>query len=106
MRLTELEKESWGLEGAQENIGDTFREQNLRSSPSNQTSRNCVRPISEFMDLRRSSELAVRTFVSFIAFSQSHWLLPSLAISFESLCSFFFCSELLGHLAFDPRLGS
>lgn len=57
------------------------------------------------MDLRRSSELVVRTSIPSLAFSRLHWLLPSLAMSPESLCSFF-CSELLGHLAFDPRLGS
>lgn len=57
------------------------------------------------MDLRRSSELAVRNSTLYFAFSRLHWFLHSVAISCESLFSFF-CSEHLGHLAFDPRLGS
>ena len=59
--------------------------------------RSCARPVSEFMDLRRSSELPVRTSIPSFALSQFHLFLPSLAIQSESVCMFLF---LLG--AFGP----
>lgn len=59
--------------------------------------RSCATPVSEFMELRRSSELPVRTSSPSFASSRFHWFLPSLAIESESVCMFLF---LLG--AFGP----
>lgn len=59
--------------------------------------RSCARPVSKFMDLRRSSELPVRTSSPSFASSRYHWFLPRLAIQSESVYMFLF---LLG--AFGP----